>query len=137
MFGAKQGSKPQNRIDSLIGAGTCIEGNILFSGGLRIDGEVKGNLNVEKDQAGTLVISEQARVEGSISVAHVVINGTVIGPVIACESLELLPNARVTGDIEYHQLEMHQGAIVQGRLVHQTSAAKPVELKLASGGSAG
>lgn len=132
MFGKKQqGSKPQSRIDSLIGSGTRIEGNVTFSGGLRVDGEIKGNVCAEKDADSTLVISEQARIEGQIDVAHVVINGTVVGPVCATESLELQPNARVTGDVEYHQLEMQQGAVVQGRLIHQTNA-RTVELKLAS-----
>lgn len=131
MFGVKKSSKPQNRIDSLIGAGTRVDGSVTFSGGLRVDGEVYGNIGCEKGQSGTLVISEHAHVEGEITVGHVVINGTVVGPVVASESLELLPNARVTGDVEYHQLEMQQGAVVQGRLVHQTSA-KAVELKLAA-----
>lgn len=133
MFGAKKGKASQNSIDSLIGAGTRIDGNVVFSGGLRIDGEVRGNISSENAQEGTLVISEKASVEGAISVAHVVINGSVIGPVSAAESLELLPAARVTGDVEYHQIEMQQGAVIQGRLVHQVSA-KTVELKLASGG---
>jgi cytoskeletal protein CcmA (bactofilin family) len=134
MFGVKSGKTPQNSIDSLIGAGTRVEGNVVFSGGLRVDGEVRGNISSENGQEGTLVISEMASVEGEISVAHVVINGTVIGPVFASESLELLPAARVTGDVEYHQIEIQQGAVVQGRLVHQVSggAAKTVELKLAS-----
>jgi cytoskeletal protein CcmA (bactofilin family) len=131
MFGAKKTSAPQSRIDSLIGAGTRIEGNVVFSGGLRVDGEVRGNISTDNGQGGTLVISEKASVEGQISVGHVVINGTVIGPVFAGESLELLPDARVTGDVEYHQIEMQQGAVIQGRLVHQVSA-KTVELKLAS-----
>ena len=131
MFGVKKGSTPQNSIDSLIGVGTRIEGNMIFSGGLRIDGEVKGNIRSENGLEGTLVISEKASVEGEISVGHVVINGTVIGPVTAGESLELLPSARVTGDVEYHQIEMQQGAVIQGRLVHQISA-KTIELKLAS-----
>ena len=48
MFGKKQqGSKPQSRIDSLIGSGTRIEGNVTFSGGLRVDGEIKGNVCAE------------------------------------------------------------------------------------------
>ena len=131
MFGTKKGSMPQSSIDSLIGAGTRIEGNIVFKGGLRVDGEVRGNISCENDQQGTLVISERASVEGEVTVGHVVINGTVIGPVCASESLELLPAARVTGDVEYHQIEMQQGAVIQGRLVHQVSA-KNVELKLAS-----
>ena len=131
MFSSKRrGSKPQNRIDSLIGAGTRIEGDVRFSGGLRIDGEVKGNVYAEKSSDSTLVISEQAQVEGEISVAHLVVNGTVVGPVFAAETLELQPNAKVTGDVEYTTLEMQQGAVVQGRLIHQ--AGKAVELKLAA-----
>ena len=133
MFGVKKGSTPQNRIDSLIGVGTRVEGNVIFSGGLRVDGEVRGNISSENGQDGTLVISEKASVEGAISVAHVVVNGTVVGPVVASESLELLPSARVTGDVEYHQIEMQQGSVIQGRLVHQVNA-KNVELKLASSG---
>lgn len=121
MFGSKKSGKPQSRIDSLVGAGTRIEGNIIFSGGLRVDGEVCGNVLVEKGQTGTLVISEQARIEGEISVSHLVINGTVIGPVRVAEFLELQPSARVTGDVEYMGLEMQQGAVVQGRLIHVTA----------------
>ncbi|OHC61163.1 MAG: cell shape determination protein CcmA [Rhodocyclales bacterium GWA2_65_19] len=128
----QKSGKPQNRIDSLIGAGTTISGDIAFAGGLRIDGEVKGNVHAIGDQQGTLVISEHARIEGEITVSHVVINGTVIGPIHATEFLELQPRARVTGDVEYNNIEMHLGAVVQGRLVHQGVLAKGVELKLAS-----
>lgn len=131
MFGSKKGKAAQGSIDSLIGVGTRIDGNVVFSGGLRVDGEVHGNISCENGQDGTLVISEKASVEGAISVAHVVINGTVVGPVAAAESLELLSAARVTGDVAYHQIEMQQGAVIQGRLVHQVSA-KTIELKLAS-----
>lgn len=128
----QKSSKTQNRIDSLIGAGTTISGNISFVGGLRIDGEVKGNVHAAGDQPGTLVISEHARVEGEINVSHLVVNGTVVGPVHAQEFLELQPRARVTGDVEYNNIEMHLGAVVQGRLVHRGVLAKAVELKLAS-----
>ena len=131
MFGIKKGSAPQSSIDSLIGVGTRIEGNVIFTGGLRVDGEIRGNITSTSGLEGTLVISEKASVEGSITVGHVVINGTVIGPVSAAESLELLSSARVTGDVEYHQIEMQQGAVIQGRLVHQINV-KNVELKLAS-----
>ncbi|HEX8987448.1 MAG TPA: polymer-forming cytoskeletal protein [Rhodocyclaceae bacterium] len=124
--------KPQNRIDSLIGAGTTISGDVTFVGGLRIDGEVKGNLRTAEGQTGTLVLSEHARVEGEIDVSHLVINGTVHGPVRATEFLELQPHARVTGDVEYNNIEMHLGAVVQGRLIHQGVQTKAVELKLAS-----
>ena len=132
MFGKKP-PKPQTRIDSLIGTGTRIEGNVVFAGGLRIDGEVKGDVRGAEGQAGTLVISEHARVEGEIAVAHLVVNGTVVGPVHAADFLELQPRSRVTGDVQYTSIEMHLGAVVEGRLVHKSTAAepKPVELKLA------
>ena len=134
MFGNKTTttpSKPQNRIDTLIGAGTQINGDITFSGGLRIDGEIHGNVTASGEGASTLVVSEHARVEGEVRVSHVVINGTVTGPVHSSEFLELQPKARVTGDVEYNTLEMHLGAVVQGRLVHDTPA-RAVELKLAA-----
>ncbi|MEZ5614869.1 MAG: polymer-forming cytoskeletal protein [Rhodocyclaceae bacterium] len=125
-------TKLQSRIDSLIGTGTKIEGDVTFVGGLRVDGEVKGNVRSMGDDGGTLVISEHARVEGEIHVSHLVINGTIIGPVHSSEFLELQPRARVTGDVQYNSLEMHLGAIVQGRLVHQGGTGKAIELKLAS-----
>lgn len=127
----KKASKPQTRIDTLIGAGTIISGDVSFSGGLRVDGEIKGNVSASGDSS-TLVVSEHARIEGEITVAHLVINGTVAGPICSSEFLELQPKARVTGDVEYSTIEMHLGAVVQGRLVHQGSAGKSVELKLAS-----
>lgn len=131
MFG-KKSSKPQGRIDSLIGAGTSLVGDVTFSGGLRVDGEIRGNVRAADGQPATLVLSEHARIEGEISVSHVVINGTVIGPVHSSDFLELQPRAKVTGDVEYATIEMHLGAIVQGRLVHQGAPAKSVELKLAA-----
>ena len=139
MFGAKadkpQVTKPQNRIDCLIGAGTRVEGNVIFSGGLRVDGQVKGNIIAEDDKPGTLVVSEQALVEGEIRVPHVVINGVVNGPVNSTEYVELQAKANVTGDVYYNTLEMQLGAVVQGRLVHQNAAKsdKIVQLKPASG----
>ena len=131
MFG-KRSNKPQNRIDSLIGAGTKIEGNISFAGGLRVDGEIQGNVTAVAAQASTLVVSEHASIEGEIRVSHLVANGAIIGPVFATESLELQSHSRVRGDVHYNTLEMHLGAIVEGRLVHRSSEAKTVELKLAA-----
>lgn len=128
----KQPSKPQNRIDSLIGAGTRIEGNVNFTGGLRVDGEVIGNVTAVSDQPSTLVLSEQARIEGEITVSHLVVNGEVSGPIYAAEFLELQSRSKVKGDVHYNTLEMHLGAIVEGHLVHRSGDGKTVELKLAA-----
>lgn len=131
MFGKKTENKPQGRIDSLIGAGTRVEGSIHFTGGLRIDGEVKGSIHAaDGASSSTLVVSEHARIEGAINVAHLVTNGTVVGPVAVSESLEMQSKARIVGDVQYAVIEMHQGAVIEGRLVHL--ADKPVELKLAA-----
>jgi len=131
MFGKKHQS---NTIDSLIGADSKIEGNVTFTGGLRIDGHVVGNVRGSGEKPCTLVLSEQAKVEGEIEVAHVWINGTIVGPIHAAEYVELLPKAKVSGDVYYKSIEMHVGAIVQGRLVHEaTKQEKVLEFKPASG----
>ena len=131
MFGKKP-NKLQNRIDSLIGAGTTIEGNISFSGGLRVDGEIRGNVNAAADQPSTLVVSEKARIDGEIRVSHLVVNGMINGPVFAAEFLELQSRSRLNGDVHSNTLEMQLGAVVEGRLVHKSSEAKTVELKIAA-----
>ncbi len=133
MFNKKH-SKPQNRIDSLIGAGTIIEGDMSFTGGLRIDGQVNGNVIATPGKPSTLVLSEQARVNGEVNVTHLVVNGVISGPVSASEYLELQSKAKVTGDVHYKSLEIQLGAIVEGRLIHSSAAAqdKVVAFKLNS-----
>ena len=131
MFGKRDERKPLAKIDTLIGAGTFIEGDIRFSGGLRIDGMVKGNIEAaEGATSSTLILSEQARIEGSVVVAYLVSNGTVIGQVRVAECLEMQSRAKIVGDVEYSLIELHQGAVVEGRLMH--GASKSVELKLAA-----
>ena len=130
MFSNRQ-SKPQNRIDSLVGAGTKIEGNVHFSGGLRVDGEIKGSVIADPSKPSTLVLSEQARVEGEVKVTHLVVNGTVVGPVQVADYLELQSKAKVTGDVHYRTLEIQLGAIVEGKLIHLAEAEdKVVAFKL-------
>lgn len=129
---AKKNSKPQSRIDSLVGVGTRIEGDIKFTGGLRVDGEIKGNVSAPDKEDSTLVLSEQGSIEGDIRVSHLVINGKVNGSLYSSEFLELQPNARVTGDVQYNTIEIHLGAVIEGRLVHQGNVVKAGELKLAA-----
>jgi cytoskeletal protein CcmA (bactofilin family) len=123
------GRKNKGTIDSLIGISTKIEGNVHFQGGLRIDGHIKGNVVADNDEPSMLVISEHAKVEGEVRVAHLVVNGEIVGPVYSSELLELQPRARITGDVYYKALEMHGGALVAGKLTHD-QVSEPV-LKLA------
>ncbi len=132
MFSSRH-SKPQNRIDSLVGAGTKIEGNVSFTGGLRVDGEIKGNVIADPSKPSTLVLSENARVDGEVRVTHLVVNGTIVGPVNASEYLELQGKGKVTGDVHYQSLDIQLGAIVEGRLIHLADAEdKVVAFKLGS-----
>jgi cytoskeletal protein CcmA (bactofilin family) len=111
------GKKTQPPIKSLIAQGTRIEGNMKFTEGLRVDGEVYGDIQaVVEDSGSMLVISEASVVQGAIQADHVIINGTVRGPVHARELLELQPKARIEGDVSYVALEMHQGATISGQL---------------------
>lgn len=133
---SKKHSKPQTQIDSLIGAGTTIEGNLNFSGGLRIDGQVNGNVVAEQGKPSTLVLSEHARVSGEVNVTHLVINGSISGPVFASEYMELQSKAKINGDVHYTTLEIQLGAIVDGRLIHSNSSTvqdKVVSFKAGNG----
>ena len=75
-----------------------------------------GNTSANAEQPSILVISEAAVVQGEVHADHVIINGTVRGPVHAKELLELQPKARIEGDVCYKALEMHQGATISGQL---------------------
>jgi cytoskeletal protein CcmA (bactofilin family) len=114
----KKSNRVQNTIDTLIGVDTRVEGNIHFSGGLRVDGTVIGAVAEPNDQPSTLILSELGRIEGAITASKVVINGAVIGPVKAAQYIELQTKARVTGDVYYNTLEMHTGAVIEGKLVY-------------------
>jgi cytoskeletal protein CcmA (bactofilin family) len=98
-----------------------------------VDGVVRGNISALPDQPGTLVVSSDARIDGEVQAAHIVVNGEINGPVHATETLELQPGSKVKGDVYYKTIEIQQGAVVEGRLVHHPAEAKGgVELKLAS-----
>lgn len=126
------GKKKQPPIKSLIAHGSRIEGNYIFADGLRVDGEVVGDIRANPDHSSILVISETATVSGNIHADHVIINGRVLGPVFASELLELQPKANIEGDVSYKALEMHQGALISGQLRPMGSAEEKPTLKLAA-----
>lgn len=119
--------KKQPPIRSLIGEGTAVQGELRFSDGLRVDGEVQGDVVATGEGPSLLVISENARILGKVIAGHVIINGEVRGPVTSTELLELQPKARIVGDVHYQALEMHQGAKIDGELRHAgTTEDKPM-----------
>ncbi len=114
----KKVNKIDSRIDTLVGTDTTITGDIVFSGGLRVDGTIMGNVQEQEGAQGTIIIGENGRIEGSVSATKIVLIGTVIGPVNASQFIELQAKACITGDLYYKSLEMHMGSVIDGKLVH-------------------
>lgn len=125
-------AKKQPPIRSLIGEGTVVHGEVRYEQGLRIDGEVHGDVVAVGEARNLLVVSEKARVVGKVKGGHVIINGTVIGPVECDELLELQPKARIEGDVRYGTIEMHQGAAIDGEVRTIKPSEERPALKLAA-----
>ncbi|MBI5272286.1 MAG: polymer-forming cytoskeletal protein [Burkholderiales bacterium] len=128
--------RKQPPIRSLVGEGTVVQGELRFSDGLRIDGEVQGDVVAVGDRPTLLVISENARILGKVIAGHVIINGQVMGPVESAELLEIQPKARIHGEVRYETLEMHQGATIEGELRRRTPEGAKPALMLAAANDA-
>ncbi len=114
----KKANKIDNRIDTLVGADTRIEGDLSFSGGLRVDGAIRGDVTEQNGNPSTLILSEHGKIEGGVTAAKIVLNGKVVGTVMSSHFVELQTKARITGDLHYKSLEMHTGAVIEGKLVY-------------------
>ncbi|MGB4120596.1 MAG: polymer-forming cytoskeletal protein [Burkholderiaceae bacterium] len=127
------GKKKMPLIKSLIAVGTTIGGGITFEDGLRVDGQVIGDVIGRDGKPSVLVVSENASIDGAVVADHVIINGVVNGPVLAKHVIELQPKARVEGNVTYKSIELHLGALVNGQLspLSALQEDKPA-LKLAS-----
>lgn len=124
--------KKQPAIKSLIAEGSEITGNIRFTDGLRVDGSIVGNVHAGDDVSSILVISEIASITGDVVADHIIVNGSVNGPIHARKMLELQPKARIVGDVHYAALEMHQGALITGQLRPLLADEAKPTLKLAA-----
>lgn len=119
MFGKEK--KANTKIDTLIGQNTEIRGDIVFTGGLHVDGVIKGNVLAGDGNGSMLSLSDRGRIEGEVRAPNLVLNGTVIGDVHSGQSIELATKARITGSVYYKVLEMAGGAEVNGNLVRSQS----------------
>lgn len=120
----KQPRRPASgQFDTLISAKTTIAGDVHFTGGLHIDGKVRGKVSADDGGSAVLRVSEVGEVEGDIVAPHVIVNGTVHGDVYASEHLELAAKASIHGNVYYNLIEMAMGAAVNGNLVHQREPA--------------
>ena len=108
------------QLSSLIAEGVEITGDVVFTGGMRIDGRINGNVigrSLDGKAPALLVLSDKGRIEGSVRCGDAVINGAVIGDLEVEQLLELQSDARVSGTIKYRQLQLDVGASVEGRLL--------------------
>lgn len=123
MFGRKKGFSAA-RIDTLVGQGTEVNGDLVFSGGLHVDGTIKGNVIAEEGSTALLILSEFGRIEGEVKVPNMVLNGEIVGDVYGSTRVELAPKSRVKGSVYYNLIEMAIGAEVNGGLVHQPQGSQ-------------
>jgi cytoskeletal protein CcmA (bactofilin family) len=128
MWGSRK--RRVTKIDSLVGQHTEIKGDIIFSGGLHIDGQIEGNITATENTGAVLTLSEQGSIKGDVRVPNVILNGMVMGNVYAEEHIELALNARVTGNVYYNLIEMAMGAEVNGSLIHASDMANQPALPL-------
>jgi len=124
MFG-KKSNLSSARIDTLIGQGTEINGDLVYAGGLHVDGRINGNVVAEEGSSSILILSEFGHIEGEVKVPNIVINGKIVGDVHGSTRVELAPKSRIKGSVYYNLIEMTIGAEVNGALVHQPNDGKP------------
>lgn len=118
-----------SKIETLIGNTIVIRGDLIFSGGLHIDGKIIGNVIAEDGSNSMLVLSDHGSIEGEVRVPYVVLNGEVVGDVYAAERIELSSKAQVNGSVYYNLLEMALGAQVNGNLVYCKNEKKLLEFQ--------
>ncbi|HET7835658.1 polymer-forming cytoskeletal protein [Variovorax sp. J31P179] len=122
MFGKKKSTGiRQAKFATLIAHDVQLSGNLEFSEGLRLDGHVQGNISGKAGSETLLVLSDRGSVTGNVHGHDIVINGKIIGDVVADHFVELQANAHVTGNIDYLQLRMDAGATVDGKLTRRDS----------------
>ena len=124
MFGKKKAFSAA-RIDTLIGQGTEINGDLIFSGGLHVDGKINGNVVAEEGSTAILILSEYGRIEGEVKVPNMVLNGEIVGDVYGTIRVELAPKSRIKGSVYYNLIEMAIGAEVNGGLIHRPDGLQP------------
>lgn len=110
-------------MDTLVGRQTELTGDVSFSGGLHVEGRIKGNVVAANDKASTLSVAEAGVIEGNVRVANVVVNGRIVGEVRVAERLTLGAKARIVGNVHYRVLQMEAGALVNGQLVYEGTEA--------------
>ena len=114
--------KPQSQIHTLLGAGVRVEGNITFTGGLRIEGDVVGDVSAIGDSNNTIIVSKSGKITGAVRSQHIILNGKIRGAVHGARSVEIQEHGHVDGDIVACELiDVHAGGIIAGSLTRTST----------------
>ena len=121
MFGKKnrKNTIEVSKLSSLIADNVVVVGDVLFSGGLRVDGRIEGNVLGKPGEQSLVVLSRKGCVVGRVHAFDAVINGAISGDLEVEHFLELQAGAKVSGNIIYRQLQMECGATIEGKLVRR------------------
>ena len=103
-------------ITTLIDKDILISGDTTYTGGIRVDGKINGNLKVHGEEGSLLIMGHGSKITGDVEVEKAIINGEINGNVKCRDYLELNTNAIVNGSIEYDVIEVHEGSKINGIL---------------------
>ncbi|MDC6466801.1 polymer-forming cytoskeletal protein [Methylophilaceae bacterium] len=115
-------------ITTLIDKDILISGDTTYTGGIRIDGTINGNLIVHGEEDSLLIMGHGSKITGDVEVEKAIINGEINGNIKCRDYLELNTNAIVNGSIEYDIIEVHEGSKITGNLKF-TKNSKKIEPK--------
>ncbi len=104
-------------INTLIGNGSFVQGDLKVNGFIRIDGDIDGNLETD----GNVIISEKARIHGNISAKSIIVGGIIIGDITAKEGIKLLSSSAVIGNIITHKIQMEDKVVFHGHCIALTN----------------
>ena len=117
MFGNKKTLDIGAQVETLIGPGTSVKGSLNSTGALRIDGQFDGDITTTAD----IIVGESGRVAATVSAKNAVIAGEVKGNMDIVDKLELLPTAKVEGDLKVGVLIIGEGAVYKGNCAMRRS----------------
>lgn len=118
-------SKSRNSSEgTIIGAGVKLTGSFKDEGPITINGEAKGDITSGE----SILIGEDAFIQGPISAQFITVSGTVEGEIKATETLEITPTGKVSGKIDTKTLIIRPGALFIGQC-KMTEAMESVNQK--------
>ena len=116
-------SESMERIETVIGPGTTVNGDLMLIDSVRIDGKVIGDIQASQSNRATVAVGPTGEVTGHISAFRVIVAGKVEGNIAALERVELSHDCLVHGDISYSSINVQHGARLQGLVIQKLPQA--------------